>query len=416
MTQKVMLLKLADLVLWTENPRDPIRGDAKDQDIVDKALFDTHGKWGLPKLAKEMGDYYDFSELPTVVFHGQHPVVYDGNRRVVLGKIKMRLVSADGVLSSDLPTFPEEIPCNVCSKEVALTNVLRKHADSGSWLPLERDIFLHKHMKRPKSPFLVLEERTGIISANPYMNQRFVKEEILRDDVLAKIGLKIDGDTFHSKHTSEETAAILADIAQKVRDKVISTRNNRGDIIGVLDSSTQEMLATNQTKKFKNVKDSKDSKDTFESAVRQKQARRTHPKETPIFGGSLYLESGDVNNFYRDLADLYNFYASNKHKFSQSFPSVIRMALRLLVETAAQDIGEDLATYVRTRFKDSKALLNQDQKTTLSTQNVTESSVVALLQIGAHNYAAASNIDQSIAVSFILGGILTNSHGKAPAK
>lgn len=411
MTQEVMLLKLADLVLWTENPRDPIRGDAKDQDIVDKAVSDTHGKWGLPKLAKEMGVHYDFSELPTVVFLGQHPVVYDGNRRVVLGKIKMGLVNADGVAPSDLPTFPDEIPCNVCSKGIALTNVLRKHADSGSWQPLERDIFLHKHMKRPKSPFLVLEERTGIISANPYMNQRFVKEEIFRDDVLAKIGLKIDGDTFHSKHTSEETATILADIAQKVRDKFISTRNNRGNLIGVLDSSTQEILTTNQTKRFKDVQDGKDK---FESVVRQTQTRRTRPKETPIFGGPLFLKSGDVNNFYRDLADLHAFYVSNKHKFSQSFPSVIRMALRLLIETAAQDIGEDLATYVKNRFKDAKVLLDKDQKTTLSAQNVTESSIVALLQMGAHNYVAASNIDQSMAVSFVLGGILTNSHGKAP--
>ncbi|MDQ4626708.1 hypothetical protein [Janthinobacterium lividum] len=413
MTQEVMLLKLSDLVLWTENPRDPIRADAKDQDIVDKALSDTHSKWGLPKLAKEMGEFYDLSELPTIVFHGQHPVVYDGNRRVVLGKIKIGQVRADGLAPAELPTFPEEIPCNVCSKGIALTNVLRKHADSGSWLPLERDIFLHKHMKRPKSPFLVLEERTGIISANPYMNQRFVKEEIFREDVLEKIGLQIDGDTFHSRHTSKETAAILADIARKVRDKVISTRNNRGDVVGVLDSSTQEILATNQTKKFRDVKE---SKGTFELALRQTQTRRTRPKEPLIFGGPLYLQSGDVNNFYRDLADLYNFYVSNKQKFSQSFPSVIRMALRLLVETAAQDIGENLATYVKNRFKNAKAALNQDQKTTLSAQSVTEGSIVALLQMGAHNYASASNIDQSMAVSLVLGGILTNSHGKAPSK
>lgn len=413
MTQKVMPLKLVDLVLWTENPRDPIRADAKDQDIVDKAVSDTHGKWGLPKLAREMGGYYDFSELPTVVFHGKRPVVYDGNRRVVLGKIKMNLVNAEGVDPSDLPTFPQEIPCNVCSEEIALTNVYRKHADSGSWLPLERDIFLHKHMNKPKSPFLVLEERTGIITANPYMNQRFVKEEIFRDDVLARIGLKIDGDTFQSKHTSDEIATILSDIAQKVRDKVISTRNNRGNVVGVLDSHTQEIVAANRLKRFKNVTVGKDK---FESAVRQIQTRRRHPKEAPIFGGPLYLRSGDVNNFYRDLVDLHSFYISNKNKFSQSFPSVIRMALRLLAETAAKDIGEDMAAYVKARFNDAKAQLNKDHKTTLSNQNVTESSIVQLLQTGAHSYSAASNIDQSMAVSIILGGILTNSHGKAPTK
>ena len=96
MGQEVLTLKLRDLVLWTENPRDPVDGTATDQDIVDRALSDKLSKWNLPRLAKEMGRHYDFSELPTVVFHGKKPVVYDGNRRMVLGKIKHGLVSVDG--------------------------------------------------------------------------------------------------------------------------------------------------------------------------------------------------------------------------------------------------------------------------------------------------------------------------------
>ena len=178
MSQEIRILKLEDLVLWTENPRDPIDETATDQDIVNRALEDERSKWSLPKLAKEMGSHYDYSELPTVVFHGKKPVVYDGNRRIILGKLKHRLVSVDGFDIASVPRFPTEIPCNVCSKEIALQNVYRKHADTGSWLPLERDIFLHKHMKQEKSPFLIMEESTSLISANPHLNQRFVKEEI----------------------------------------------------------------------------------------------------------------------------------------------------------------------------------------------------------------------------------------------
>lgn len=84
MGQEVTPLKLEDLVLWTENPRDPIDAAATDQDIVDRALKDKRSKWKLPKLAKEMGNHYDYSELPTVVYHGKKPVVYDGNRRIFL--------------------------------------------------------------------------------------------------------------------------------------------------------------------------------------------------------------------------------------------------------------------------------------------------------------------------------------------
>ena len=48
--QRVEILRLEDLVLWTENPRDPIDKDASDQDIVDRALLDKSAKWTLPKL------------------------------------------------------------------------------------------------------------------------------------------------------------------------------------------------------------------------------------------------------------------------------------------------------------------------------------------------------------------------------
>ena len=54
-SQEIKRLKLKDLVLWTENPRDPIDINAKDQDIVDRAIEDEKSKWLLHKLAKEIG-------------------------------------------------------------------------------------------------------------------------------------------------------------------------------------------------------------------------------------------------------------------------------------------------------------------------------------------------------------------------
>ena len=92
MDQEVKYINIRDLVLWTENPRDPVDEDATDQDIANRALRDSSSKWSLAKLAKEMGSRYDLSELPTVVFHGEKPVVYDGNRRIILGKVKLGLI------------------------------------------------------------------------------------------------------------------------------------------------------------------------------------------------------------------------------------------------------------------------------------------------------------------------------------
>ena len=411
MDQEVRALKLEDLVLWTENPRDSIDETATDQDIVDRALKDERSKWSLPKLAKEMGSHYDYSELPTVVFHGDNPVVYDGNRRIILGKIKHGFVSVDGFDTASIPSFPPEIPCNVCSKEIALQNVYRKHADTGSWLPLERDVFLHKHMKQKKTPFLIMEESTGIISANPHLNQRFVKEEIFREDILSKLGISFTGETISSKHSATETKALLEDISNKIKEKEISTRKNRGQVLEVLDPSSQQIIEEHRSHKLQevNVK----AEDVVVSTTNPKQSKRVRAKTTEIFGGKLYLRYGIVSNFYRDIKDLHAYYTDNKDSLSATFPNLIRMSLRLLCEVAATDYEQDMDKFVKSRFPKAKETMDQDAKTTLSNNNVTEASIIQLLQTGAHNYTASANMDQTLAVSVIVGAILTDSHGKA---
>ena len=410
MSQKVVSINIKDLVLWTENPRDPIDPTKTDQDVVDRALDDTLSKWTLTKLAKEMGDYYDFSELPTVVYHGKKPVVYDGNRRIILGKIKHGLVTIPKGTEIDLPEFPEEIPCNVCDSKTALNNVLRKHSDTGSWLPLERDIFLHKFMGKEKSPFLVLEEDTRIVSANPHLNKRFVKEEIFREDILNSMGFSIKNGKLNYVHSDDEARAILTDISEKVRDNKISTRENRGKVIEVLDPVSQKLIDLNHSKK------SHRSKVKFGPKIKPTQpklTRRTAKKSKVLFGGKLYLQIGEVSNLYRDIEDLYQFYITKQHELSQTFPSLIRMSLRLLVETAAKDDNnKKLDNYIKAYFAEAKKSLNQDIKTTLSNQNVNENSIVQLLHTGAHNYQSSNNLEQTIALSIIIGSIVTISHGK----
>lgn len=412
MEQIVKYINLKDLVLWTENPRDPIDENATDQDIVDRALDDGSLKWTLSKLAKEMGDYYDFSELPTVVYHGKKPVVYDGNRRIILGKIKHGFVIVPSGIRIQIPDFPIEIPCNVCSKKIALNNVLRKHGDTGSWQPLERDIFLHKFMGYPKSSFLILEEDTGIIKKNPYLNQRFVKEEIFKDDILKSLGFTFQKGRLNSIHSDEEAYSILSDISKKIEGKEISTRKNRGKIIEVLEPATQQLVDQNKNNKIHLSKinfghSEKDNK------KQPRQARRTPKSDTEFFGGKLYLRMGEVSNLYRDIADLYQFYLSKKDELSQTFPGLIRMSLRLLCETAAKDDNnKKFENYLKGHFSTAKKTLDKDIKTTLSNHNVNENSIVQLLHTGAHNYQSSNNIGQTIAMSIIIGAILTISHGK----
>ena len=411
MKQEVKYINIRDLVLWTENPRDPINANATDQDIVDRALDDKFSKWTLSKLAKEMGEYYDFSELPTVVYHGKKPVVYDGNRRMILGKIKHGLVSIGIRESISLPYFPEEIPCNVCTQKIALQNVYRKHSDSGSWQPLERDIFLHKFMGKEKSPFLVLEEDTGIISANPHLNQRFVKEEIFKEEILNAMGFDMHNGRLRSVHSDQEAYAILTDISKKIKDKEITTRFNRGKVIEVLDPVSQQLIDQNKNNRHHLLRVNFGKEKTED--LNHRQSKRTAKKVSELFGGKLYLRMGDVSNLYRDIMDLFQFYVSKRDTLSQTFPGLIRMSLRLLCETAAkEDNNKKLENYLKGHLEKAKKNLDQNIKTTLSNQNINQGSIVQLLHTGAHNYQSSNNLEQTIALSIIVGAIITITHGK----
>jgi hypothetical protein len=411
MDQKVEYIDIEKLVLWTENPRDPIDENATDQDVVERALNDDkYSKWSLAKLAKEMGDYYDLSELPTVVYYDTKPVVYDGNRRMILAKIKHGCVDAAGGEELTLPEFPRKIPCNVCTKEIAIKNVFRKHGDSGSWSPLDRDYFLHKFMKQPKSPFLKIEESTGLISSNPHLNKGFVKKEILNLQHLSEMGFDFEEDKLISRHSNKEAKSILEDISNQVVFENISTRKNRGQILSLLHRSNREVIDKN-----KNNAAQLNTLHFNSAAVPkvQQQTRRVKKKETDIFGKKLFLKPGDVSNLYRDIVDLYNFYQQNKSVLSSSFTSLIRMSLRLLCEAAANDSPhEGMDKYIKAYFAAAKKALDQDEKTTLSSENVNEGTIVQQLHTGAHNYSAANNLNKTLAISLILGEILNLSHGK----
>lgn len=407
--QKVEYISIKDLVLWTENPRDPISASAADQDVVNRALEDKEKRWDLHKLAKEMEERYDFSELPTVVYHDEIPVVYDANRRVILGKIKLGLVNVDGRKQFNIPEFPEKIPCNICKKEIALKNILRKHGNSGSWKPLERDIFLHKHMHEKKSAFLVLEDSTKLISSNPDLNKRFVKEEVLNEESLIKLGFETSSGHLKTRHTKKQAEAILLDLCDKVVNTQITTRKNRGRVLEVLTPFSRKIIDQNKHKRIHGAGL------TFKPSGNGKlrQSARTAKTKEELFGGKLYLKKSDTNNLYKDIMDLYEFYLKHQAVLSKNFVALIRMSLRLISETAAADCKcKTWDAYLKTNFEAAKQLLTKDHRTTLANYNVRDTSIVQLLNTGAHQYKASANLEQTMAVSIIIGAILTVTLGK----
>lgn len=413
MSQEILTIRIEDLVLWTENPRDPISPDSIDQDIADKAFEDIDGRWNLKKLILDMGDYYDYSELPIVVYDKGKPVVYDGNRRILLGKIKKGLITVPSEYDLDITKiseFPDELPCNVCSQEIALKSVCRKHSDMGSWDILGRDVFMHKYMHEPKSVFLIVDEYTGIISGNPSLNKRFVKDEIFTDGVLGQLGFKVEKGVLKSNLSAEGQKRVLEDLKEKISNKTITTRKYRYNVREALDEASKRIIESSKDKPYLDVSGYDKSQHVPSTVKSPRRTQRTSKKDVCLFGGVIELKLGSVNDLYRDILSVAEYYLANKDKLSNKFPALLRMSLRLLVETAANEDKKKIDKYIDTYFDGGKELLSKDEKTTLSNNNVTKTSLSQLLNTGAHNYSDSLSYDKAYAMSLIVGRMLAISH------
>lgn len=419
--QHIETIPLEKLVLWSENPRDPIDPNADNEQVIENALNGegADSKWGLAKFAKEMGEKYDFSSLPTVapIEGADKYTVYDGNRRVIIAMIDAW--DAPSVrLRAKLPMFPEEIPCNVCSRDDALRIVLRRHSENGTWGQYERDVFVYRYMNEPKSVLVRLEDLIQAITRWPKINLRYVEEDILNDKHLREFGLNPEAEDFGV--SPEMLEELIEAIADGISDGSLNTRGKRNDPTTVLsedllkrvhdDAARYEAGAakggkagaqgadgslggaeraaggtsqgslfdddpTNGDRPEKGADDvdsgqepvddetTEDVADETNSADGggQRRTRVTRERGYSVFNGRLILRAGAVNNLYRTLECLWEMNEAGKIEQNAGFYGVFRMGLRLLAESAGKDCPSSerrpLIPYVRTYAPLAKAAM-----------------------------------------------------------
>ena len=410
--QIVEYIPVQDLVLWTENPRDPISAKNRNISVIKRAIDDVDKKWRLKKLAKEMGVRYDCSELPTVVYRNGIPIVYDGNRRVIIAMLMLGIYPEFKNCKFRMPQCPNSLPCNVTSKDIALDSVWRKHGDTGSWDPIARDIFRNKFWGRPKSVFLQLDEMLGgVIAKSSSLNQRFVGEEVLTNPRLKDIGIRIENESVLSRHDAASTKKLLNGVFELIADKKLSTRKDRKTPLSqILPAELKAIVTADKSEEYQKVGISSDdvsAKVLLDDGGSVRLPRRVKAPQIPVFGGKLGLEAGEPANLYRDIVALYEYYEKNKGILSDRFPALIRMALRLQCELIANCANsKDFGELVKNDYDAAKRMLSQQERTFLSTNNVTKDNIVSLLHTGAHNYQASYNLPQTIAMSLIVAGLL----------
>ena len=439
--QKVKELSISRLVLWSENPRDPLpdRKIGRENDrIIRRAIKDVDKSWKLLSLLKTMGEMYDSSDLPIVVMKDGHPIVYDGNRRVILAMIKhnekyLKLLSNSERRKLEGFDVDKKLYCDVCTEATALKLIIRKHADSGSWKPIQQGLFRMRYMGESPSILLQINSLTdGAIEKSKMLNQRFVEEEVFIKSHLESLGISVEGDSIKSAYPKDELVGILRDIFKLIEKGDISTRNRPalGELPSLLSERSQALCSSKKdqprvyTEKYVPIEPAPIEEGAREEkTVPKKRTPRSKMYETPLFGGPLSLKDSPVNNLYIEVEALDKLITKNVGKgLTEDAYVVIRMALRLLCETAWKDLKkEGLEQYLKDYFKSAKAKLSKGEKT-LSSKNLSEEDpkslethkqLLSLLNDSAHTYDESTrNYKQTVAMSVMVGAILSCSHGK----
>lgn len=430
MKQEIKEIKIAELNLWTENPRDPIKSEIGDLEIIKRAIKNEGDKWNLPKLIEKMGNYYHFNKLPIVVEENNKLIVYDGNCRIAILKY---LQNPSWSLDIEGTLFPKhepkdlknlnKIPCAVCDRATALDIIYRDNISNNTWSPLTQAYFEHYLLEKDKSLFLEFEEITALISKHDKLNQRFVKDEVITEKNLESIGFKIEDKKLYFSGNKNDAGKVLESLISLIEDGKIKTRDDekKGTIRvkkGGLGKAIEKLLP-DSTKIINHFDETKkqvftqNELSTVDNNLTTSRVTQRTKKELLIpFGSKLILKKCEVSDIYRDFSDLYDYYLKNKDDLSKNFPAIFRVIIRLLVESAAGGFG-NLDKYVKENFLKGKANLSKDDTNTLFNNDVNgEGKLIALLQNGGHNYSASSNIDQTIAMSLIIGAMLKITHSK----
>ena len=300
--QKVKELPISKLVLWSENPRDPLpeRKSGKENDrIIRRAIDDEDKSWKLLSLLKTMGEMYDSSDLPIVVMKDGHPIVYDGNRRVILAMIKhnekyLKLLPSSARRKLENFDVDKKLYCDVCTEATALKLIIRKHADSGSWKPIQQGLFRMRYMGESPSILLLINSLTdGAIEKSKMLNQRFVEEEVFIKGHLESLGISVEGDSIKSAYTREELVSILRDIFKLIEERDISTRKRPalGKLPSSLSERSQALCSSKKdqprvyTEKYVPIEPAPIEEGAREEKpVPKKRTRRVEEDETPLFG------------------------------------------------------------------------------------------------------------------------------------
>lgn len=444
------VVDVATLELDLQNPRLPKH--VKDQKDITQVRNYLLEKEDVMRIAKNIANNgYHHSAVAIVCKENGRIIVLDGNRRLAACQLLLKPELATNARDKKELEELSKITNKQNFKKVKIAIApSRKEAEKEIW-----DI----HVSQLLKPWQVLQKLRmyrNLIDSGEYDIDSASSEYGVTSTQFKK---ELEKLFFYEQileqiRTDREEEELLKSGFNKIDRLILSTNgkkllnystNNKGDVTfadrsesdkklklltpyitdpqKVPAQATQEWLVENVFSKIdsgfsttqKNPEGEKRQPEQSTQSTQRKTAREKNRAQA-LFGHDLVLKKGDTNNIYMDVLDLYDFYIKDTQKknpkLSKNFPALIRMSLRLLVESATPKT-KGIADYVNANFSNAKKQLTQDQKTTLANNSISNAqSLIRLLQSGAHNYANSANFEQTVAMSIIIGAMLNITHKK----
>lgn len=437
---KAERIAIKNLTLWDENARFSDQYFNLPEEELLKHFLAPH--FQIIKLAGEMGKDADLPQLEKLVVwrFGDRNIVLEGNRRAAAYKliINPKLIGGHEDKFADIGkkigiTENFELECIVTDDlEQGYRFIERKHLNNNNEVSWGSNEIAHHKKRRGKAGEKELI-RVGITKAVHKTNlANELKEAVLGPGYVTTFwrligqtpaqeffGFSFDDDKklkIKDKDFENKLRVIAWDVLKsgKYSGKLFSRLNNK-EISGYLQSIADQdydrvsrEIKEAESKKPKELVGQK--KTTLTSVLRLRKTPITKDS-SELFGRTLVLESGKVNDLYRALVDIYK-----KSQGSDAALPFLGMALRLLVEIAARVYYEKQGQgqkakkdqICETFLKEAKKQLKQQQKNDVSLINEwlsDQRNFSAILDKYAHGniiYKRADILKDSIIVADIL--------------
>jgi len=414
-------IKVTDLHLDQENPRFPPVNSQRE--AIDAMLANKQGE----KIATLALDVFQNGLNPSaklIIFKaGAHFVDCDGNRRLTALKILETPSLADAfpkirkridAILKRPGAVPTEVECVVFSDRNAARHWIsinhggeQEGCGQITWDAEQKDRFERKPSIGLEALDLLTHKGHITTADKSQVNKSTLDRLLSYKEVKSDLSISRKGDHFAFGNVDHLRKVVLNLRGKAVDEVYTATKGNKFVQEAIASPGTAPTdTGGNSTAGSGNPPNGEPGQGS--------RSRRIKKPSLPVFGGKLSLKTGHVNNLYRDVESLHDFYQTEKSRLSADFIVIIRMSLRMLAETAAKDTKKDIKEYLTEHFDAAKKSLDQNAKTTLSNQSVSKNSIVKLFHTGAHDYHNSKNAEQAFALSIILGAMLNLSHGKQP--